>query len=240
VETVAKGKKKGPDKTFWMVTFSDLLSLMLTFFVLLLSMSTMSSQELERISSAFEKGLGVLGHGGPFGLFVEPKEVVIQPSFKAAYRNRMKVLHQNLSSRLAQTGTQAELGTHPEKGEVSLSLPNEALFPSGAAELDARARYVLGQVGEVLRHVNGRVHVVGHSDNVPIAGQGRKQDNWALSLDRAISVAEFFAGEVHLDSNRLSVAGYGPAKPIADNSTEVGREANRRITIKIFTRRTRG
>ncbi|MFB6261743.1 MAG: flagellar motor protein MotB, partial [Thiohalorhabdaceae bacterium] len=71
--------KKEPDKTFWMVTFSDLLSLMLTFFVLLLSMSTMSESSLQRIATAVEEGVGIMGRGGPFGVWIQPSDVRITP-----------------------------------------------------------------------------------------------------------------------------------------------------------------
>jgi chemotaxis protein MotB len=227
---------KGPDKTFWMVTFSDLLSLMLTFFVLLLSMSTMSDATLQRIASAFEEGLGVMGRSGPFGIWIQPQEVMVNPRMQATYREQMEVLHRNLSSRLEKLGTQAKLGTDPQEGVLALSLQAEALFPSGRTQLTERARQVLAEVGEVLRHVPGRLQVVGHSDNVPMAGSGRRADNWALSLARAVNVAGYLARDVHLDANRINVAGYGPSRPVADNATAEGRAANRRITIEIYAR----
>ena len=229
--------KKEPDKTFWMVTFSDLLSLMLTFFVLLLSMSTMSESSLQRIATAVDQGVGIMGRGGPFGVWIQPTDVRITPQQQATYREEMEVLHRNLSSRLEQTGARARLGTDPEEGALSLSLQAEALFPSGATRLTERARYVLGEIGEVLRHVPGRLQVVGHSDNVPMSGSGRVSDNWGLSLDRAVNVAHYLARDVHLNPNRISVAGYGPSRPVADNATEAGREANRRITIEIYARK---
>jgi chemotaxis protein MotB len=230
-------KNKGPDKSFWMVTFSDLLSLMLTFFVLLLSMSTMSESTLQRIASAFEEGLGIMGRGGPFGIWIQPQEVVVGPRMQASYRERMEVLHRNLSSRLKQMGVKARIGTDPQREQLSLSLGAEALFPSAGTGLTDRARYVLGEIGEVLRHVPGRLQVVGHSDSVPMSGgSGRIRDNWGLSLERAVNVADYLARDVHLDPNRISVAGYGPSRPVADNATAEGRAANRRITIEIFAR----
>ncbi|MEF8794797.1 OmpA/MotB family protein [Thiohalorhabdus sp.] len=228
--------KKGPDKTFWMVTFSDLLSLMLTFFVLLLSMSTLSESSLQRIASAVDQGLGIIERGGPFGMWIQPQDVKVTPKMQATYRKEMEVLHRNLSSRLEQMGARARLGTDPQGESLTLSLQAEALFPSAETRLTDRARYVLGEVGEVLRHVPGRLQVVGHSDSVPMGGSGRVSDNWALSLDRAVNVAHYLARDVHLDPNRISVAGYGPSRPVADNATEAGRAANRRITIEIYAR----
>lgn len=233
---MAKKGDKGPDKSFWMVTFSDLLSLMLTFFVLLLSMSTMSEASLQRIASAFEEGLGIMGRGGPFGIWIQPREVMVNPRMQASYREQMEVLHRNLSTRLEQMGAKAQLGTDPQGDQLALSLQAEALFPSGGTELTGRAREVLSGIGEVLRHVPGRLQVVGHTDSVPMRGSGRIEDNWGLSLARAVNVAHYLARDVHLDPNRISVAGYGPSRPVADNATREGRAANRRITIEIYAR----
>ena len=234
---MAKKKNNGPDKSFWMVTFSDLLSLMLTFFVLLLSMSSMSKENLKQISSVFQQGLGIMGNGGPFGMWVPHKETVIPPRVPAAYRERMETLNDNLRSRYKQKGPRVEIGTDPKSGNLEVTLGAEGMFASGSTQLSEDARFTLAQIGEAFSHVPGRLEISGHTDNVPLQGSGRKADNWALSLARAVNVAGYLGEEVGIDRQRLAVAGYGPSQPIASNETPKGREANRRITIELIERK---
>ena len=232
---MAKNKEdKGPDKTFWMVTFSDLLSLMLTFFVLLLSMSSMQEKELRKITSAFQEGLGVLGFGGPFGMSVRPTPPQVNPQFRAAYREDSKVLHKNLRAQLEKTGSSAKIGTDEAKGKTSVELDTKALFAPGTQGLSAEAQQTLSAIGDVLRYVPGKIRIVGFTDNIPLNGTGRRADNMALSLSRAISVASYLHREAHLDAQRIRVAGYGALKPVADNATAAGRAANRRIQIDVI------
>ncbi|MFA9461501.1 OmpA/MotB family protein [Thiohalorhabdus sp. Cl-TMA] len=232
---MAKNKQdRGPDKSFWMVTFSDLLSLMLTFFVLLLSMSVMNQDPLKKISSSFQEGLGILGNGGPFGIWIAPREMVVPPRVPAAYRERMETLHDNLRSRFKKTGPEVELGTDPQTGNLTLNLSAGGMFASASTRLSEEARYALNQIADVLRHIPGRVEVSGHTDNVPMQGSGRKRDNWSLSLARAVNVAGYLVEDRRLDAQRLAVAGYGPSRPVADNGTPEGRAANRRITIEVI------
>jgi chemotaxis protein MotB len=226
------------DKTFWMVTFSDLLSLMLTFFVLLLSMSTMSKETLQRLNQSFGQGVGIFGRSGPFGIWIQPEERPVQrqvlpPWNLPSYRQQSENMQEVLKAQVEKLGPSVHVGTDPRSGNLQLTLDSSVLFPSGAVELSGEAREVLRKVGESLRHVDGRLHVEGHSDDVPINGEGPRADNWALSLARAISVASYWRRELHLNPARLSVTGYGPAFPVASNETAEGRAKNRRITVEV-------
>ncbi|HKJ89235.1 MAG TPA: flagellar motor protein MotB [Gammaproteobacteria bacterium] len=227
-------KDNGPDKSFWMVTFSDLLSLMLTFFVLLLSMSVMNQKHLKEISSSFQHGLGILGRGGPFGIWIPAKESVVPPRVPAAYRERMQKLDDNLRSQFQHEGPKVEIGTDPRSGNLEVTLSAEGMFASGSTHLSKKAQFVLRQIGGALQPVPGRLEISGHTDNLPIHGSGHKANNWALSLARAVNVAGFFAEDLGFSSQRLAVAGYGPSRPVADNGTAEGRADNRRITIELI------
>lgn len=237
-QEAAVARKKEQDKTFWMVTFSDLLSLMLTFFVLLLSMSSMSTETLQRLNQSFGQGVGIFGRSGPFGIWIQPEERPVQrrvlpPWNLPSYREEAEDMKEVLKAQVQKVGPSVHVGTDPRSGNLQLTLDSSVLFPSGEIDLDPRSREVLRQVGESLRHVDGRLHVAGHTDNVPINGEGPRADNWALSLARAISVASYWRRELYLNPARLSVAGYGPAFPVASNETAEGRAENRRITVEV-------
>jgi type VI secretion system protein ImpK len=113
---------------------------------------------------------------------------------------------------------------------VKIRLPNAGLFGSGSADLQAAVTPTLQCLGQVLKMANGRVVVVGHTDNVPIR-TARFPSNWELSKARADSVATTLRPVM---ARPVQVVGRGDAEPIAPNSTEDGRSRNRRVEILLI------
>ncbi|MFH1848431.1 MAG: OmpA family protein [Candidatus Omnitrophota bacterium] len=121
-----------------------------------------------------------------------------------------------------------------ERGLVITFLA-EVLFDSGKAVIKDDAKPVLKKVGDVIIRRAGtrNVGVEGHTDNEPIKYSGWKS-NWELSTARATSVLHFLIDDAGLRPERLSAIGYGEFRPIESNSTEVGRQKNRRVEIVII------
>ena len=113
---------------------------------------------------------------------------------------------------------------------VALVLSDDLLFDVGESRLKEEAGPVLEQIALVLSYMSANVNVSGHSD----ATGGRSAGNFALSGHRALSVLDYFL-DAGLDARRLSVAAYGPDRPVADDATEKGRAANRRVEILVKT-----
>ena len=115
------------------------------------------------------------------------------------------------------------------RGRMVVELKAQVLFPSGSADLTADGREALKEVAKSLRGFKGRHFIVaGHTDNVPVSGPF--ENNWGLSSSRAVMVtgALIRAG---MRPQQLVAAGYGEYDPIARNTSEAGRQANRRIEI---------
>jgi chemotaxis protein MotB len=111
---------------------------------------------------------------------------------------------------------------------------DEILFDSGQATLKPAGVEVLHRVGAVLKKAENRLIIVqGHTDNVPIVGRlaERFPTNWELSAARAVNVVRFLQEEVGLDPTWLSASSFSEYQPRSDNSTEEGRQKNRRIEI---------
>jgi chemotaxis protein MotB len=120
-----------------------------------------------------------------------------------------------------------------DHGRMVVEMASNVLFPSGSAELSDMGRTTLSELAAVLTQIPDRTfQVAGHTDNVPI-GSGRYDDNWQLSSARALSVVRFLQ-TVGVDPTKLAAVGYGEYQPVADNSSESGREQNRRIEIVLM------
>ena len=129
------------------------------------------------------------------------------------------------------------------QGKLTVNILDRVLFDSGEAELKPEGASVLRKVAAILaQHPKATIHVVGHTDNVPIRASARSRfaSNWELSTARATAAVRFLAEACGLDSRRLGAVGYGEFRPVADNSTAEGRARNRRIAITIASEELAG
>ncbi len=120
---------------------------------------------------------------------------------------------------------------------VMLSLESSQLFASGSAALRTRGKKLLKKIaGNLRRHTNREIQVQGHTDNDPISGKlaERWESNWELSAARATRVVRYLVEVGNVDPRKVSAAGLGEFRPIADNSSKEGKKKNRRINIVLF------
>ena len=124
------------------------------------------------------------------------------------------------------------------QGKLTVNILDRILFDSGEADLKPDGAAVLRKVAGILdEHTNLQIHVVGHTDNVPIrpGARNRFASNWELSTARATAAVRFLVEKAGVDPRRLGAVGYGEFRPVADNSTAEGRARNRRIAITILS-----
>jgi chemotaxis protein MotB len=120
------------------------------------------------------------------------------------------------------------------KGKLTVNILDRILFDSGEAELKAEGQRILEKIAGVLaQHANRQVHVVGHTDDVPI--HRKFASNWELSTARATAAVRFLQEKTGVDPRRLGALGYGEFHPIAPNTTAEGRAKNRRIEVVILS-----
>lgn len=124
------------------------------------------------------------------------------------------------------------------QGKLTVNILDRVLFNSGEADLTPGGEAVLRKVAAFLQeHPDLKIHVIGHTDNVPIRASARNRfsSNWELSTARATAAVRFLSEKAGVDPHRLGAVGYGEFRPIADNSTPEGRARNRRIAITILS-----
>ncbi len=228
---MARREKKKDDEQGgapgWVVTFSDLMSLLLTFFVLLLSFSTISEKDFQRAIMSLQGALGVL----PLNTSV------VNPFPRPPTRQSTKAeeLARKLRRRLQVTGKESAVKVeYDATGGLKITLPEAVLFDAGSAELKAAAAPVLQQVGEVLEELpKAFIEVRGHSDDRPLTNTARYRDNLELSFWRADAVARRLEDAAALDLDQFEVVAVGSGQPVAPNLTEAGRAANRRVELQV-------
>jgi chemotaxis protein MotB len=258
-------KKQGaeaPAPAAWMSTFSDLMNLLLCFFVLLFSMSTVDAQKFEEVAasfsqtfSIFEAGATAVGDGilisngvsqlneldayiNSTGKTAESDEDVDAfEEFENKKLSEAEELAEKVEEALSEETTQYEgdISVDFTSQYVSLTLNGAFLFDSGSATLKEAAYPLLDKVGKILvRYADSTVEIEGHTDNVPISNS-QFANNDELSSFRALAVFDYLKDTAGLDPAKLKHSGRGEYVPIADNTTPEGRAQNRRVEIKIYT-----
>jgi chemotaxis protein MotB len=119
------------------------------------------------------------------------------------------------------------------QGKLTVNILDRVMFDSGEAILKPDGESVMRKIAAILaEHPQLKIHVIGHTDNVPI--RSRFASNWELSTARALAAVHFLTEKAGVDPHRVGAVGYGEYRPIADNSTAEGRARNRRIAVTIL------
>ena len=249
------------DTTLWMVTFGDLLMLLLTFFVLLLSMSSMDTKALKEIFSIFGGAIGPLelsdedrvtardivhkGGGGHMELSGLDMIRALRHHYRRIVEKRKDIPATNLDileDTLAAEGEtepdemldrlEEVIGISEDERGVIITLQETVLFDSGQADIKPNISSLLDWIAEVLDPIPNDILIMGHTDNMPMRS-GRYRSNWELSLYRALNVHSYFIERKGLSPERFAVGGYGDFRPRFPNDTREGRQKNRRVEIII-------
>ncbi|ODC04958.1 flagellar motor protein MotB [Terasakiispira papahanaumokuakeensis] len=239
----------------WIMTFADLMSLLMCFFVLLLSFSEIDAQKFKRLAGELSKAFGVqremqandipMGTSPVFDQFSPGRP---DPTVEEAMRQQTSEVRPELAAQTdnAQTESDAQdirqaFASEIQAGQIQmetapkriiLRIEEEGSFPSGSADLTYRLVDMLDEMREVLADVPGTITVEGHTDNIPIRTQ-RYRSNWDLSAARAASVVGELARDGLIEPQRLKVVGFADTHPRVDNDTPDQRAMNRRIEIVI-------
>ncbi|MGE5559978.1 MAG: OmpA family protein [Chloroflexota bacterium] len=215
----------------WMLTYGDLVTQILIFFVLLFSFSNVDQGKFGAAMISLQGSLGVLpgstaiidtgtGSGG-----------TSQPTMTQADMGQLEQAQKLIQEGLGATAG-VETTIEDDRGLV-IRLKDSILFDSGQADLKPAAKAVLDKVAESARKLPNHIRIEGHTDNRPI-NTARFPSNWELSTARATNVIRYLIEHSGLSAKRLSAAGYGEYRPVSDNSTEAGRAENRRVDIVLL------
>jgi chemotaxis protein MotB len=215
----------------WVVTFGDLMSLLMCFFVLLLSFSEMDRNKYRIVSGSMKNAFGIQ-YKKP--VFDSPKgQKMISKEFDQAIvlvkvQDVINPIERELENEFQEFKKSIEI--HANENEVTIRMMGEATFDTGQAKLRKEFLPLLRKIGEVLGKTKGEIIIAGHTDNVPLIG-GQFRSNLGLSMARAGSVAEYLLKSTSIDPKKISTMGFGEYRPLDSNDTAQGRTKNRRVEI---------
>jgi len=224
----------------YMVTFSDLITLLLTFFVLLICMSSMDSKVLKTAFGVFTGSSGPLSYAerGQLEdlLSVLDQAGRVEPSrLMENKRIEEEVFHfDDAGYQQIMDLFKDDIHVKPTEYGVAIELAGYILFGEGEAIIRPENLPLINRLAEVIRAVGHfPVSIECHTDGSPAEG-GQGEAAWQLSLARAIAVLEYFTQNAGLAPERFRVGGYGPSKPIYPEDTPEDRAKNRRVEIILY------
>jgi len=146
--------------------------------------------------------------------------------------------HQTMQDEMRRALESKDVTISELQGRLTVDILDRIMFDSGEAQVKPEGQEVLRKIAAVLaQYPNRQIHVIGHTDNVPIRASSRSKyaSNWELSTARATAAVRFLAEQAGVDPQRLGVVGYGEFHPIGDNTTPEGRAKNRRIAVVVLS-----
>ena len=217
----------------WLATFGDLMSLLLTFFVLLLSFSSTEEIKFKNAMGSLKASLGVFESDPEMSQPIRVTLPMVRGSIRQSQNIRKSA--ENLEKTLSEEGLEGDVSLLGTSSGLVIRIQAPVLYDVGGAELKPEISKVLMDLGNLLRELPNQVVVQGHTDNVPIANPNAEYPtNWELSYQRAVNVVRFLITETLVMPTRLAAEGYGEYRPIATNATPEGRRKNRRVEILIL------
>ena len=242
--TGSRDARAGRDR--WLVSYADLVTLLLAVFTTLYAASTIDARKLDPIAASFRNA-------------VDPQPVVASPTRSGAdlYGPRMgkpaivppveivsrlmafEDLKTRMTHELQDAVREQRLEIAVDGRGLVLSLPEQATFPLGTADVTPAARELITRLADKIVQLPNLIRVEGHTDDVPIR-TARYASNWELSTARASAVVALLIGSVGIDPARLSAAGYGEFHPRVPNSSPENRARNRRIDLVVMEAPTAG
>ena len=192
--------------------------------------------ELETQISDREIEIGKLHQGGE-ALAAEKARLEKERAAKEAEIQRLTKTQEDLTKSLKAEIERGDIKIKQVRDRLTINMVEKVLFNSGQARVKPAGLDVLKNVSDVLKNVNDKqIRIEGHTDNVPIGVKLRDKfpTNWELSTGRATNVVRYFIEQGGVNRENLEAVGYADTRPVADNETEEGRTANRRIEIALF------
>lgn len=210
-----------------MITYADLITLLLGLFIILYAISNVDAAKYEKITTAMGSVFGSEKFRIDLNIpaqLTRGEEVVIQP---------MDLLRSELNEIININKLDKSVSIEDNQRGVTIRILDDILFVSGDSDLNNRAKEVLKLISGIIKKMPNDIRVEGHTDDVQI-NTARFPSNWHLSISRALNTAYYLIQTENIDPDKVSVVGYSEYNPIEANSTPEGRAKNRRVDIIVI------
>jgi chemotaxis protein MotB len=212
----------------WLLTYADMITLMLALFIILFAMSTISKVKFQKFADSVAGGFDNQWSTN------SPPQGGANLNERLNSASRIPMIQKQLQAYVLHNHLQTQVQVHMDhRGLVITLLSDKSYYDTGSAELRPQTKKILDDVDVFLRKNDNLIRVEGNTDNVPIA-TASYPSNWELSTARAVNVVRYLVEHDHLDPMRISAAGYGQYHPRTDNDTPAARAQNRRVDIVLL------
>lgn len=228
------GKSEGNSQDDWLVTYSDLVTLILTFFVLLYTMTSgVEEKTFNSFLQYFQNNSGFMEEAAAV---TESINNQVDPEKMQDAMEEQMEQWQSFADFLEEHQLSNEVDVKMLTDGVKITLSDSLTFESGSSEILPKAKEVLEKIAEMIESNLEEIEVQGHTDDIPIARNSFYHTNWHLGAGRAVSVVQYLQKSSEIDPKRFKATSFGEYRPVAENDTPEGRRKNRRVEIYIRNR----
>jgi chemotaxis protein MotB len=220
----------------WVITFADMVTLLMVFFILLFAIGTVEQEKWQQIKQSLREALGTdtvdefgIKQGLDVITQVDDKTVHAVDEVGAMVNREMEEITSEVEEFVFKNKLSGEVRVSTDERGAVITISDVVVFPPGSADMTSKGRKTLRQVFDVLKQFNYNVKVEGHTDNTPIHTL-RFPSNWELSASRASEVAHMLIDD-GFPPERLSVEGFAEFRPKVPNTSAQNRAINRRIEV---------
>ncbi|MCG8607769.1 OmpA family protein [bacterium] len=220
-----------PSSPAWMTTYGDMMTLLMTFFILIMSFSTMEVEKFKMAMGSLQGALGVMGMQKQ----LRPEQSWFSPiQFSLQNMKAESILEhvQNLRELIKKHDLEDQISIQHDKSETLILIKDQVLFDLGEAEIKPGFLKMLSTIAKSLLSKAKEIKIEGHTDDLPIRTD-KYPSNWESSFDRALSVLKYFVQEEGMPADKLSAAGFGEQRPVVPNNSPENRAKNRRVVLNV-------
>lgn len=223
-----------PDER-WVISYADLVTLLLGFFIILYATADMNVVKMEQLAQGLAQAFNVpVKESSSGGAILDGGTGIIPERNEAgALDFDLDRIRRLIEQRTMEAGLAGKIMVSRDEDKIVLRLADNLVFPSASADIRDDARPLLAIVAEAVNETPNEIRVEGHTDNIPLTTVSYAS-NWELSSARATAVLRLLTEELGVDPGRTFAAGYGEYRPISNNLTPEGRALNRRADVVIL------
>ena len=215
----------------WLLTYADLITLLLAFFIMMYTFSKQDAQKYNEVTahlkSIFSGGSGIAKKGNLEGKL--PVDLQMQIGSNAMIEERIKQEFREIAD---ENGLKNNITVFTDARGVVVRIMDKAFYDEGKADLKQGAKNALNKIIPIMKGIKNHIRIEGHTDDTPIS-KGEFKSNWELSVRRATEVVRYIVEKGPIAPDRVSATGYAEYRPIVSNDTAENKALNRRVEIII-------
>lgn len=216
-----------PNHERWLLTYSDMITLLLIFFIVMYTISTINANKFSQIAETLSKTF----NGSKYIIGQYSGQSLVSGNLND--QNSLGKIQNQLNSFIKENKLQGMVTDYIDERGLVISLQDTLLFDLGSADVHPDEKETLIKIGSMLRELPNQIRVEGFTDNIPI-NNSKFHSNWELSVIRATNVLKILVDDAQIDPKRISAVGYGEYRPVVPNTSDENRRLNRRVDIVIM------